>query len=220
MPIVLQLLDAFSLHKHYKAGRKHFVVTIGHVHAACSGERYAAVLALSLLHSVVVRTSVQCSSMPVCEVWVLVCVEQFKQAVRSACRETFDGDDPLFSSAAGEEELQQLFRAVDSDIDGFIGTKEFKNFLVGCTSVFLRDTDPDTGDTDALGGEKTALSPDDEPGQNISALKHHQGMPSTVLLRRKRRVHNVVSSSATVGWLAPTAASQAMSNQSCIQHSR
>eukprot|EP01043_Picozoa_sp_COSAG02_P022197 COSAG02_NODE_1147_length_14223_cov_4.760337_7_plen_506_part_00 len=140
---------------------------------------------------------------------------QFKQSVRAACRETFDGEDALFASTAAEEELRQLFRAIDSDCDGFIGTKEYKTFLVGCTSAFLSDIAPESGYVAAL--DKVAMGSSDDLSSDTHGLRQQEGLPSTVLLRRRRR--GQVTSEA-VGWMAPTAASQAMSNGTSIPKGR
>lgn len=140
---------------------------------------------------------------------------QFKQSVRAACRETFDGEDALFASTAAEKELRQLFRAIDSDSDGFIGTKEYKTFLVGCTSVFLSDIVPESGYVAAP--DKVAMGSSDDLSPDTHGLRQQQGLASTVLLRRKRRGQDT---SAAVGWMAPTVASQAMSNESSIPKGR
>ena len=137
---------------------------------------------------------------------------QFKQSVRAACRETFDGEDALFANAAAEEELRQLFRAIDSDSDGFIGTKEYKTFLVGCTSVFLTDLGAESAQPAGPGSKNVALDSDDL-SQEANGSQRQQELPSTMLLRRRRRVHDAGN---TLGWMAPTAASQAMSTRSSM----
>eukprot|EP01044_Picomonas_judraskeda_P002255 COSAG03_NODE_156_length_11431_cov_14.727674_4_plen_491_part_00 len=143
-------------------------------------------------------------------------VVQFKQSVRAACRETFDGEDALFASAAAEGELRQLFRAIDSDSDGFIGTKEYKTFLVGCTSVFLTEMGAESARPAGPGGKNVALDSEDL-SQEAHGLQGQQELPSTMLLRRRRRGHDT---GYTVGWMAPTAASQAMGTQSSMAKGR
>jgi Ca2+-binding EF-hand superfamily protein len=127
---------------------------------------------------------------------------EFKQSVRAACRETFEGEDALLTTASSEEELRQLFAAVDSDSDGFIGTKEFKIFLVGCTSAFLAATEPGSV---AAGRARGAASDgvDSDDGDTSSGA-----MP---LLRRQRRGRGAGGHAS--GWMAPTAASLAMGTQ-------
>lgn len=142
---------------------------------------------------------------------------QFKQSVRAACRESFDGEDALFANATAEEELRQLFRAIDSDSDGFIGTKEYKAFLVGCTSAFLSDIGPESDYAAAPDKRVVNMDSSDDLSLETHGLLQQQGPPSTMLLRRRRRGQDT---SAAVGWMAPTSASQAMCNRSSMPNGR
>ena len=114
---------------------------------------------------------------------------EFKKAARAAFAKAFPGEEAELLRGEAVEELRELFSSVDSNKDGFIGTAEFKAFLVACTSVFLGATAP-------------TVTSDSDP--NTSGAEKGTGELAP-LLRPRRRPQE---SGAVGGWMAPTAASQ------------